>query len=175
MTAIAGIDPSTKTIGLATPDGNLFSLHPHAGPGDRGRRLDELDRELERAIRTFPPIPWLVVLEGPSLHSPGTLGKIRQAEVRGVILRRLYLLEIGVVEIAPSALKKFATGNGNASKDAMIAAAVAAGGRPLNDDEADAFHLRRMGLAAYGHVYADEEDVEAIRSLTEWPTRRDAR
>lgn len=47
-------------------------------------------------------------------------------------------LEVGQV-------KKFATGKGNAGKDAMIAAAVKLGFRPADDNEADAIHIVRCG------------------------------
>jgi hypothetical protein len=40
-------------------------------------------------------------------------------------------------------IKKHATGNGAASKDMMIAAAIAAGFKPVDDNEADAIHLLR--------------------------------
>lgn len=43
-------------------------------------------------------------------------------------------------------LKKFATGNGNAGKPEMIAAAIAAGFNVSNDDEADAIHLLRYAI-----------------------------
>ena len=62
----------------------------------------------------------------------------------------------------PSSVKLFATGKGNANKDRMIAAAIEAGARGnVNDDEADAFHLRRMGLAAHGLLERDLTDYEA--------------
>lgn len=41
-------------------------------------------------------------------------------------------------------IKKFATGKGNADKDAMIAAARALGFAPADDNEADAIHLARL-------------------------------
>jgi Holliday junction resolvasome RuvABC endonuclease subunit len=47
-------------------------------------------------------------------------------------------------------IKKHATGKGNANKDAMIAAAVARGFRPADDNEADALallHLVESGAA----------------------------
>lgn len=41
-------------------------------------------------------------------------------------------------------IKKHATGKGNANKDAMIAAAVARGFTPVDDNEADALELLHM-------------------------------
>jgi len=169
---IAGLDPSTARIGYADPAGALFSITAQAGPSDRARRLDELDRELERTIRTRPPLPNLVVLEAPTQHGPGALGMIRQAEVRGVLLRRLFVLGIPFAEVTPGSVKRFATGNGAAGKDAMVAAALELGAEVGNDDEADAFHLRRFGRVVYGlekHLEHHELGAIADAGVT-WPT-----
>lgn len=47
-------------------------------------------------------------------------------------------------------IKKFATGKGNADKAAMIAAAIALGYAPTDDNEADALHLLLMKRAEFG-------------------------
>ena len=164
---IVGLDPGTKATGFAGADGTLFTIA--TGDELRGRRLEELDRKLVRALALHHPRPALVVLEGPALHAPGALSLVRQAEARGIILRRLYLEAIDVVEIPPSSLKRFATGKGNADKAAMVASAAAHGPQVLTSDEADAFHLRRLGRAAYGLEDAREaHELEVIASLT-WP------
>lgn len=49
--------------------------------------------------------------------------------------------------VSVQAIKKFATGKGNADKQAMIIAAEDAGYHPVNDDEADAIHLLRLTVA----------------------------
>ena len=43
-----------------------------------------------------------------------------------------------------SEIKKFATGKGNANKQAMVDAAIALGYDPEDDNEADAIHLYLM-------------------------------
>lgn len=147
---IAGIDSSTKRIGYAGPDGRLWSISARAGSKDRARRLHELGRQLERAILLYPPRPAIAIIEGYALNTPGRLGLTRQAEIGGVIRRLLFELGIPFLEIEPSRLKLYATGNGNASKEAMIAAAIELDAAPLNDDEADALHLRALGRMGYG-------------------------
>lgn len=169
---IAGLDPSTKRIGYARPDAAVHSIYANAGASDRGRRLSELERHTSTAIRHYPPRPALVVVEGPALHGPGVLSLVRQAEVRGVLLRLLFDLEIAFVEIAPTNLKRFATGNGGAPKAAMIARAIALGApSDVNDDEADAYHLRRFGLLAYGKIEATEDhELDALANAgVDWP------
>ena len=46
--------------------------------------------------------------------------------------------------VSVQAIKKFATGKGNASKDEVTAAVESWGFRPCNDDEADAIALLRL-------------------------------
>jgi hypothetical protein len=58
-------------------------------------------------------------------------------------------------------LKKFATGVGNAKKDAMLVGAVRAGYAGQDNNEADAFWLRQMGLY---HLGAAEVPLTAYRT-----------
>lgn len=148
---IVGLDLSTKRIGFAAADGELFSISAQAGAEDPYRRLHELQRELAYAFRVRPPRPDLVVVEDYALSAPGRLSLVRLGEIGGIV--RMWLFEQGmpITLVPPSSVKRFATGNGNAKKDAMIARAIELGARGnVNDDEADAFHLRRMGRAANG-------------------------
>lgn len=176
---IAGLDLSTKTIGYAGPDGTVRSISPRTGAEEPARRLHELARELERSLRVFPPRPRLIVVEGYSLASPGRLSLVRLGELGGVVRLRLFELEIAYVEIPPSSLKRYATGNGSAEKPAMIEAALELGARfsrPVTGnektdphDEADAFLLRHLGRAAYSleELPADHR-LEVVSSIT-WP------
>lgn len=110
----------------------------------------------------------VVVLEGPSLHSQGR-GTCDRWALRGVVLHELYLAGKPFVEIPPSSLKQFATGKGNANKDAMIAAAIRSFGFEGSDNnEADAWLLLAMAEAHY-----DGADVPAYRAAAlakiAWP------
>src|SRR5690606_38220704 len=59
--------------------------------------------------------------------------------------------------VAPTPLKKYVTGRGNASKDEVLAAAIRRWpDAAINgNDEADAYALRAMGLDHLGHPVAD--------------------
>lgn len=161
---IAGLDLSTKRVGMATHSGELVSITAHAGAADPYRRLHELGREIERAFRLRPPMPDLVVIEDYSLGSPGRISLIRLGEVGGVVRTRLFELGVDCRFVPPASLKKFATGHGNADKTRMVDRAIELGARgSVNDDEADAFHLRRMGLAAHGLLgHLSPEELSAI-------------
>jgi Holliday junction resolvasome RuvABC endonuclease subunit len=148
---VVGLDLSTKRIGFAAADGELLSIKGHAGADDPYRRLHELTRELAHTFTLRPPKPDLVVLEDYSLASPGRIALIRLGEIGGVTRMRLFELDIGFALVRPASLKRFATGNGNANKEQMVSRAIELGARgSINDDEADAFHLRRMGRAVHG-------------------------
>lgn len=75
-------------------------------------------------------------------------GKIAQrAEMCGIIKHyALARLAVPVVTTPPTALKQFATGKGNATKDMMLAEAASSGYFPDSSDEADAFFAARLGL-----------------------------
>lgn len=142
MTRIVGLDLSLVSTGIALPDGTTVTLNArHADP--RERRLNQLGTDLTKILA--PHRPQLAVIEGYSLHSPGPLGMVRRAEWVGNALVVLRRMRCPVLEVPPATLKSWATGNGNAKKDAMVAAAIDGGGDPGNDDEADAYLLWAIG------------------------------
>lgn len=170
MTAhrVIGLDVSTST-GLALPDGTLTRLRLRTKPAEPGRRFHELADLLERTLRLYPPVPDLAVYEGPDLHGPGVAGKLTSAGLRAVCLLRLFELDVPAVLVEPTRLKRYATGNGRADKDAMVAAAVADGAEPRNDDEADAYWLRHLGRAGLGLEDLElSYRLEVVASI-EWP------
>lgn len=66
--------------------------------------------------------------------------------LRGVIQAFCYIRGIPTACIQPQELKRFATGNGGADKDAMIRASRQYGYTGDNDNIADAYHLFAWGL-----------------------------
>ena len=167
---VVGLDLSTRRIGFAAADGQLLSISGHADARDPYRRLHELTRELGRAFALRPPRPDLVVLEDYSLGSPGRIALIRLGEIGGVTRMRLFELDVAFHLVRPSSLKLFATGKGNADKAAMVERAIVLGARGnVNDDEADAFHLRRMGRAAHGLEGAlQSHELDALAGSGPW-------
>lgn len=73
-----------------------------------------------------------VAIEGFSYGSAGLI--FDMAENAGLLKHKLWRAGIEFKIIAPSAVKKFATGRGNAKKDEMYAAWLAAGGRDIQQD-----------------------------------------
>jgi crossover junction endodeoxyribonuclease RuvC len=165
---IAGLDLSTARIGYAAPEGGLHSVTARAKADDVPRRLHELLSALERLLRLYPPLPDLVAVEGYSLASPGRISLVRLGELGGAVRLRLFELDVPYVEIPPSSVKRHATGAGNADKYRMTARAIELGARgSVNDDEADAFLLRRMARQAHGLERAElDHERDAIASLS---------
>lgn len=145
---VVGLDLSTRSCGIARTDGRLVTVKPRAvskgaGPGELARRLDEIDTAVGNQIH---PLTDLAVIEGYSLGGIQGMTMAKLGEVGGVVRLRLWRMGVPMMVVAPKALKSYACDNGNASKAEMVAACVAAGGDPRNDDEADAFWLRRYGM-----------------------------
>lgn len=162
MTRTIGLDLSLVSSGIALPDGTTTTLRPrHVDP--RGRRLNDLGGQLWTLLDRHQPE--LAIIEGYSFHSPGPMGALRRAEWVGCVLRDLRRLRVPVVEVPPTTLKSWATGNGHASKARMTEAAHTAGGQPANDDEADAYLLRALGLLTVDDVDLFDDTRERIRRL----------
>lgn len=129
-------------------------------------RLDDLEQQL---VGPMPAID-LVVIEGYSYgsrasqaHSLGELG--------GVVRLGLWRRGIPVSVVSPAARSKYATGKGNASKDAVIAAISARTGIAFrNSDECDAWILCAMALDYYGTpiMKMPAHNREALDAI-EWP------
>jgi Holliday junction resolvasome RuvABC endonuclease subunit len=180
---VAGMDTSTKRIGYATPDGDLLSIVAKAGADDPVRRLHELEAGIIAAMRRYPPLPDVMVIEDYSLgmmtksrststgthKTPmGVLSKIRLGEVGAVARLACFNMGVGIVVVNNSTLKRFATGKGNADKEAMVAAAIRHGARgSVNNDEADAFHARRMGRCAHQlEPMTERYEIDAVSQIT---------
>ncbi len=164
---ILGLDLSTKRVGFADVDGNTFSITTAYGADENPRRLSTMASQIERRIRTHPPLPDLVVIEGYSLNSPGRIALIRLGEIGGVVRCHLHELDIPFMEVPPASLKRHATGNGNADKDRMYDRAKELGSPARNHDEADAWLLRRMARQAHGFEQPTlAHELDAIAALT---------
>ena len=108
-------------------------------------RLNRIKEEVDRLSYDAK----LVVMEG---YSYGNNQRAHQlAELGGLIRWHLWYLGIPYVEVAPTTLKKFATGTGKAKKPEVIASAIRRLGYERHDDnEADALWLLQMALHHYG-------------------------
>lgn len=159
-THVGGLDPSLTRTGYAAPDGTLHSISPDKSPEhmtawDLARRTNQIAARLTRCIRLHPPAPTLMVIEAGFFMHPGASARLDQ--LRGVLREHLFAIDVMFVEVPPKSLKLFAAGRGTADAALMVHCATSRiratnpnGALPRNDDEADAFHLRRMGRVGLG-------------------------
>lgn len=138
---ILAIDPAAK-CGFAHSDGHYGVWDLSSSRKEHpGARLERIRSKLYRAKRDwgFDAIAY----EDAQLGSHNFTTQGLHAEIRGVI--KLIAREMGdvpIIEVNPSSLKKFATGNGRADKLQMIRAAKTMLGIETDDDNiADALFV----------------------------------
>jgi Holliday junction resolvasome RuvABC endonuclease subunit len=138
---VVGLDLGLTATGYASLQGSGT-----VGPKLRGvQRLSWFYAWVERFARAD-----LVVIEDYAFH--GHMAHSHElGELGGVIRLRLLQLGVTFVAIVPSSLKLYATGKGNAKKEAVLAEAIRRLGYDGSDhNEADALWLRAMGMEAMG-------------------------
>lgn len=164
MTRALGLDLSATSSGVACADGTLHVVTP--GKAKDARRLSIILDQLEPLMARGRPE--LAVIEGAAGVQFASTALLL-GELRGAVKLRLFQRDLPMVEVPPKSLKKWATGNGNASKDEMVVAAQDAGARIGRDehDKADAFWLRRVG-EAFGRHVAEQGTGMSDAALLAW-------
>lgn len=111
----------------------------------------------------------LVLIEGYSFNS--RVGGEHLGELGGVVRVGLFEHGIRYVEIPPAVVKKFATGKGNAPKDAVLTAAVRLGFDGDDNNGADAWWLRQLGLYRIGDPSALKQTQarDEATAKVSWP------
>ena len=124
-------------------------------------------REIADEVAVHIPHTNIAIIEGYSFGSQGR-ATFSIGELGGVIKLLMYDFTIPYIDVAPSALKKFATGKGNANKDEVLAAAI----RKFNfqgsdNNEADAYILNKIGNAKYNKTIKLTYQQEVLDKI-EW-------
>lgn len=169
--AVIGVDPSTKACGIALPTGRTILYKP---PRDVGHRCHDAAATLARLIVLYRPA--LIAVEGYALNGY-PLSMVRLGEFGGALRLAAWEHAVPVLEIPPTTLKRWATGNGNAPKDRMLDAAALLGTPQPGHDQADAALLRLF--AVHGLTGADpfptgdglDARLDALTAIA-WPTIR---
>ena len=188
MTApvVVGLDLSLSSTGVAIlGDGEHRILTLGSKPAgdrlrdrrrrlrDRRRRLSSLTDDIWDATETLGH-PALVVVEGPSYGSR-TGSQHDRSGLWWLVVDMLSDVDTApeVVEVPPACRTRYATGKGNADKDAVLAAAVRR--YPWADvtgnDTADALILAAMGRRALGHPVDDPLPKTHLAAMAgvHWP------
>ena len=150
---VVGLDPSLTGTGVATMDGQWTILTKPAS--NLTGQLTRL-RSIVAAVYERTPALSLVVIEAPAF-SRANAGTHRGAGLWWMFADVLDARGCQLVEVAPTAVKKFATGKGSASKaDMRMALYQRAGLDIADDDQVDAWWLRQMGL----HLVGDPSAID---------------
>lgn len=164
---LIAFDPSLTAIGWArSPDGVEVEVGVIRPKGRGAARLwDALHRVMKKCAGYD-----LIVVEGYAYwatHNAHDLG-----ELGGVLRLGWHQKKLPYVVVAPKKMKKFATGSGNAAKDAVLTEAV----RRLDyqghdNNESDALWLLQMALHGYEAPAAVELPKKHLAALqgVSWP------
>jgi Holliday junction resolvasome RuvABC endonuclease subunit len=136
MSKILALDIATNTGWKTETASGVWNLKPNRG-----------ESEGMRVVRFKSKVVELIKLEGITLVSyerPAGMHKASimvASELVGVLKDLCIGLSIDLACYSATEIKKFATGKGNANKEAMINKAIELGYHPQDDNEADAIHL----------------------------------
>ena len=160
---IMGIDASLTGTGVVVLGGELqedLIYCQRYSPKKNGvDRLIEIEEYIATLLSSMEPD--LVTIEGYSYASANQAHQI--GELGGVIRRLLKVAGQKWKEIAPSQVKKFATGKGNCKKDLVLMQVYKRWGQEFKtSDEADAFVLAKIG-ASLVNGYNGEEGLTAYQ------------
>ena len=124
-----------------------LKLRPKIDPP--GLRLARFDSYLGQAIHLHSVIPELVAYEEVCHHSSYKAAHLYGAFI-GILQLRCYQADIECRGYPVGTIKKFATGNGRASKEDMILAAEKFACREIGDDnEADAICIAELAASGF--------------------------
>ena len=176
---VVGVDLSLTSTGVAVIDHHGVQLHRIESKGhkdatlnDRRRRLAAITADICDIIELAQPDP-LAVIEAPSLGQARQAGTHDRSGLWWLTVNRL-AIECGVqvVEVPPTCRAKYATGQGNAGKDAVLAGVVRRYPTvPVDgNDCADALVLAAMGARWLGHPIDDLPQTHlAAMDGVRWP------
>lgn len=144
-----GIDPSATSTGYALV--GEASQYVYAGkilPKKLrgGERLAFIRKHITQFLHPYRDRVKFVVIEAPAYDKPLKADLLGQ--IRGLFLLTCFDLEIPTLLVAPTAVKKFATGSGAADKLLMVKTARKHWpqwtGTDKDDDEADALWMAEL-------------------------------
>lgn len=150
MSLVAGIDPSMTATGVVLLGDSGFQKTELIKSKKQEGNYGELERltEIRDKACALVDNSSLVVMEGLAFMARNTSALVQLSALNYLIREQLWRWGIPFVIVAPSTLKKFATGKGNAKKDSMYLETYKRWGLSFSDDNlCDAHALARIGEA----------------------------
>ena len=171
---IVGLDPSLTSTGIA-----LLRCGNELEPITTAVKtnLTGMSRliHIRDYVKKFSEGAELVLIEGYSYSSGNQAHQI--GELGGVLRVMFSENDLKVLEVAPTQLKKFATGKAHASKEEIAVAAYKKWGIECRtNDETDAAVLMYIGLAYMGNMDGltayQQEVIDALHGKSEVKKKR---
>lgn len=145
---ISGLDLSITATGICDVNGVTSTCGGDAKLGDK--RLGRIRIAVESAVEVAD----VVMIED---LPRGGMGGATTGMVQGVVRELLTRLGVPYILVSPATLKMYATGKGNATKSDMRMELFQRFGIDIRDDnQADAWWLRALGLDLYGEPLAQQ-------------------
>lgn len=165
-----GLDLSLTSTGIAAIEctsGSVFSTtvtskgKADAPLGEQWKRIDRLREEIVDKVNQVRPE--VVVVESAFFGTRNDSSAHRRAGLWWQVVGDLLKAGYTVIPAAPTEVKKFATGKGNCTKDAVVARCVTLWGEKALEgsfnDAADALFLAAIGAFVTGHAVGLEDTI----------------
>ena len=171
---IYGVDASLMSTGIAKTNDLVTDNVTTKSIQSKKKGVERL---VEIRQEVFKEVMYgnLVVIESYAFSRPNQAHQI--GELGGVLRVMFYETNLKVLEVAPTQLKKFATGKHNASKEEIAVAAYKKWGIECRtNDETDAAVLVYIGLAYMGNTDGltayQQEVIDALYGKSEVKKKR---
>jgi crossover junction endodeoxyribonuclease RuvC len=134
-------------------------------PIDEVKRIQKIVEDIELTVGEYRP--GIVVIEGLAFMARNTTALVQLSALNYLTRAMVMNYHIPFVIVAPTSLKKYATGNGIAKKDVMLIEVYKRWGVSiLDDNECDAYCLAQIGLALTGgNSKSTNQKQEEVLSL----------
>lgn len=167
LDAIAGqLPPQFKAVREVTDGLHYLGVLVATSPVDTFARWETIRSAVGLCARGST----MVLIEGYA-YGANMAHSRAIAELGGIVRYHLHELGCTPIEVAPTALKKFLTGRGNADKNVVLKEVLKRYGVDLDDDNlADAFGLAKIGQSWDSHDGLPQFQIEVIEAIRK-PTR----
>lgn len=143
---VIGIDLSLTSTGVASSLGWVDRIKPKSTGLTRMREINVAISQYITASTS------LVVIEAPAFSRGAQPGQHERAGLWWMVVEAIDRRGIPWMSVSPTAVKKYATGKGNAPKDEVLAAAIRKFPKigVVGNDESDALWLAAIGAYLCG-------------------------
>jgi len=138
---ILALDIATITGWKTETASGTFNFKPNRGESE-GMRVIRFKSKVTELIE-MEKIEIVAYERAGGMHKASI---IVESEMIGVLKVICEERGVSLACYSSSEIKKFATGKGNANKQAMVDAAIALGYNPKDDNEADAIHIYNLAM-----------------------------